>query len=43
MVDEQDRTRRHMRFFVRGRPVFALSTPLAPHDELLIVQALSGG
>jgi molybdopterin converting factor small subunit len=43
MVDEQDRTRRHMRFFVRGEPVFDLATPLAPDDELLIVQALSGG
>jgi molybdopterin converting factor small subunit len=43
MVDEQDRTRRHVRFFVRGAPVFDLGTPLAPDDELLIVQALSGG
>jgi molybdopterin converting factor small subunit len=43
MVDEQDRTRQHMRFFVRGEPVFDLATPLAPNDELLIVQALSGG
>lgn len=43
MVDEQDRTRRHVRFFVRGAPVFDLATPLAPDDELLIVQALSGG
>lgn len=43
MVDEQDRTRRHIRFFVGGEPIFELSTPLAPDDELLIVQALSGG
>jgi molybdopterin converting factor small subunit len=43
MVDEQDRTRRHMRFFVRGEPVFDLATPLADVDELVIVQALSGG
>jgi molybdopterin converting factor small subunit len=43
MVDEQDRTRRHMRFFVRGEPVFDLGTPLRSDDELLIVQALSGG
>jgi molybdopterin converting factor small subunit len=43
MVDEQDRLRRHVRFFVRGAPVFELTTPLAPGDELLIVQALSGG
>jgi hypothetical protein len=32
-----------VRFFVRGEPVFDLATPLAPADELLIVQALSGG
>ncbi len=43
IVDEQDRTRRHMRFFVRGEPVFDLATPLADVDELVIVQALSGG
>jgi molybdopterin converting factor small subunit len=43
MVDEQDCTRRHMRFFVRGEPVFDLGTPLAGVEELVIVQALSGG
>jgi len=43
MIDEQDRMRPHVRFFVRGDAVFDLAVPLAPHDELLIVQALSGG
>lgn len=43
MIDEQDRTRPHMRFFVNGRPVFDLDTPLDETDELAIVQALSGG
>ncbi|MCS7101070.1 MAG: hypothetical protein NZL99_05150 [Burkholderiaceae bacterium] len=43
MIDEQDRLRRHVRLFVRGVPVSDLATPLAPQDELLIVQALSGG
>lgn len=43
MVDEQDRLRRHVRFFVNGEPVFDLARSLAPHDELCIVQALSGG
>ena len=43
MIDEQDRLRPHVRFFVRGDAVFDLAVPLAPHDELLIVQALSGG
>lgn len=43
MVDEQDRMRRHIRFFVNGDPVFDLSHPLGPGDELVLVQALSGG
>jgi molybdopterin synthase sulfur carrier subunit len=43
MIDEQDRTRRHMRFFVNGTAVFDLALPLSPDDELCIVQALSGG
>lgn len=43
MVNEQDRLRPHVRVFVRGVPVFDLALPLAPDDEVLIVQALSGG
>jgi molybdopterin converting factor small subunit len=43
MVDEQDRLRRHVRFFVNGEAVFDLGRPLQPSDELCIVQALSGG
>jgi molybdopterin synthase sulfur carrier subunit len=43
MVDEQDRTRPHMRFFVNREAVFDLAHPLRPDDELAIVQALSGG
>jgi molybdopterin converting factor small subunit len=43
MIDEQDRMRPHVRFFLHGEQVFDLSRPLAPDDELLIVQALSGG
>lgn len=43
VIDEQDRMRRHMRFFVNGTAVFDLSMPLAPTDELCLVQALSGG
>jgi hypothetical protein len=35
--------RPHVRFFVRGEPVFDLDLRLAPDDEVLIVQALSGG
>ncbi|ATE59305.1 MoaD/ThiS family protein [Thauera sinica] len=43
MVDEQERLRPHVRFFVNGRQVFDLQTALRPGDELSIVQALSGG
>jgi molybdopterin synthase sulfur carrier subunit len=43
MIDEQDRMRRHVRFFVNDRQTFDLAQPLAETDELLIVQALSGG
>jgi sulfur carrier protein ThiS len=43
MVDEQERIRRHMRVFVNGDPVFDLAHVIEPHDEVVIVQALSGG
>ena len=43
MIDEQDKMRPHIRFFVNGEQVFDLSQPLRPTDEVVIVQALSGG
>lgn len=43
MIDEQARIRRHIRFFVDGEQVRDLSLPLRPTQELVIVQALSGG
>jgi len=43
VVDEQDALRPHVRFFLNGEQVFDLSTSVAPTDELVIVQALSGG
>lgn len=43
MVDEQDRIRRHIRIFVDGEQIRALSHPLRDSDEVVIVQALSGG
>jgi len=43
MIDEQERMRRHIRFFVNGTQTFDLANPLQPADELCIVQALSGG
>ena len=43
MIDEQDRIRRHIRIFVNGEQVRDLSQPLIATDEVIIVQALSGG
>jgi molybdopterin converting factor small subunit len=43
MIDEQDRMRAHMRFFVDGVATFDLNRPLREGEELQIVQALSGG
>jgi molybdopterin converting factor small subunit len=43
MIDEQDRVRPHIRFFVGGEQVFDLSRPLSAGDDLRILQALSGG
>jgi sulfur-carrier protein len=43
VIDEQDQMRRHIRFFVNGDQVFDPELPLRPTDEVIIVQALSGG
>jgi MoaD family protein len=43
VVDEQERARPHIRFFVNGRQVSDLAAPLRPVDEVVIVPALSGG
>ena len=43
MIDEQESIRPHIRFFVGGEQVHDLSQPLRATDELVIVQALSGG
>jgi sulfur-carrier protein len=43
VVDEQERLRPHVRFFVNGRQVSDLDRPLLSTDELVIVPALSGG
>ncbi|MFZ2651391.1 MAG: MoaD/ThiS family protein [Burkholderiaceae bacterium] len=43
MIDEQDRMRPNMRFFVNGAATFELAQPLRATDEVQIVQALSGG
>ncbi|MEK6210127.1 MAG: MoaD/ThiS family protein [Pseudomonadota bacterium] len=43
MIDEQDRIRPHIRIFVNGEQVHDSSQPLRATDEVVIVQALSGG
>jgi molybdopterin converting factor small subunit len=43
MIDEQDRIRRHIRIFVNGEQTHELGRALAANDEVVIVQALSGG
>jgi molybdopterin synthase sulfur carrier subunit len=43
MVDEQERIRRHIRIFVNGDQARDLSQPIQAGDEVVIVQALSGG
>lgn len=43
LIDEQGRARPHMRIFVNGVSEFDLSRALGETDEVVIVQALSGG
>lgn len=43
MIDEQEQVRRHIRIFVNGISVNALSRTMQLDDEVVIVQALSGG
>jgi sulfur-carrier protein len=43
IIDEQDHIRRHIRIFVNGEQVHDLAQPLAETDDVIIVQALSGG
>jgi sulfur-carrier protein len=43
VIDEQDRMRAHMRFFVNGEQAFDLARSLRPTDSVQLVQALSGG
>lgn len=43
MIDEQQQVRRHIRIFINGVSTNSLSQALSPDDEVVIVQALSGG
>jgi molybdopterin converting factor small subunit len=43
IIDEQDRIRPHMRFFINGEQIFDLQHQLHKDDDVCLVQALSGG
>jgi len=43
VIDEQDHIRRHVVMFVRSARTTDLQTPLAGCEEVVILQALSGG
>lgn len=43
MIDEQEKIRPHIRIFVNGEQVRELAQPLGAQDEVIIIQALSGG
>ena len=43
IIDERDRVRRHIQFFVNGEMVRDLAHPLASGDTVHIICALSGG
>lgn len=43
IVNEQDALRPHMVLFVNGTRTLSLAHALGPDDEVVLVQALSGG
>ncbi len=43
IVDEQDRIREHLKFFVNQSVAPDLAAPLHPEDEVRIITAISGG
>ena len=43
IVDEQDQIRPHVKFFVNGKQTFDLKTAIDEKDQIVIVQAFSGG
>jgi molybdopterin converting factor small subunit len=43
IVDEQGRLRRHMKVFVNEESVRDLTMPISSSDDVVIMQALSGG
>ena len=43
IVDEQDRIRPHIKFFVAGELAASIAQPIRKGDEVQIICALSGG
>ena len=43
MIDEQGRIRKHMKVFLNGESERDLDVPVGESDEIVIMQALSGG
>jgi hypothetical protein len=43
MVDEQGNLRKHMKIFLNGEAERDLTLAIVPSDEVIIMQALSGG
>ena len=43
MIDEQDNIRPHIKIFVNQDQTFSLKEAVAPSDEVVIVNAFSGG
>ena len=43
VVDEQGRLRKHMRVFINSDMTRDLGAAVAEHDEVILMQALSGG
>lgn len=46
VVDEHGRLRKHVTLFIDGQPLndtSGLSDPVGPHQEVFVMQALSGG
>ena len=46
VLDDQGRVRRHVAIYLNGQPIVdrvRLSDPVAPHDEIYVFQALTGG
>lgn len=43
IIDEQERIRPHIRFFINAKMAGGIEEPVGPADEVRIICALSGG